>query len=139
MSFCSNNACFTCKKCCEARGCTNFQITDQLCNCKHIVCKILHIIVLLDVSMTLINNLHLGIYIAKVKDHDFYRWGSTSQWWRPHPIWSSSHEEMVSFLKRFGALLCLAFPKNILLTINEFTNKFKSYVLFLIPLNKISK
>ena len=27
------------KKCCEAWGCTNFQITDQLCNCKHIVCK----------------------------------------------------------------------------------------------------
>ena len=25
--------------------------------------------------MTLINNLHLDIYIAKVKDHDFYRWG----------------------------------------------------------------
>ena len=46
------------KKCCEARGCTNFQITDQLCNWKHKVCKILHIILLLDVSMTLINNLH---------------------------------------------------------------------------------
>ena len=61
------------KKCCEARGCTNFQITGQLCNCKHIVCKILHIILLLDVSMTLINNLHLGTFIAKVKDHDFYR------------------------------------------------------------------
>ena len=54
-------------------GVKNFQITDQLCNCKHKVCKILHIILLLDVSMTLINNLHLGIYIAKVKDHDFYR------------------------------------------------------------------
>ena len=62
------------KKCCEARGCTNFRITDQLCNCKHIDCKVLHIILLLDVLMTLINNLHLGIhvYIAKVKDHDFY-------------------------------------------------------------------
>ena len=43
----------------------------------HVVCKILHIILLLDVSMTLINNLHVGIYIymyiAKVKDHGFYR------------------------------------------------------------------
>ena len=53
------------KRCCEARGCTNFQITDQLCNCKHIVCKILHIILLLDVSMTLINNLHLCTYILR--------------------------------------------------------------------------
>ena len=48
-------------------------LINNLCNCKHIVCKMLHIILLLDVSMTLINNLHLGIYIAKVKDHDFYR------------------------------------------------------------------
>ena len=61
------------KGCCEARGCINFQITDQLCNCKHIVCKMLHIILLWDVSMTLINNLHLGTCIAKVKAHDFYR------------------------------------------------------------------
>ena len=72
---CSNNACFTWKRCCEARGCTNFQITDQLCNCKHIVCKMLHIILLLDVSMTLINNLHLGIYrVSQKKGNPFYQW-----------------------------------------------------------------
>ena len=49
-------------------------LINNLCNCKHIDCKMLHIILLLDVLMTLINNLHLGIYvyIAKVKDHDFY-------------------------------------------------------------------
>ena len=84
--ICSNMHVLPEKRCCEARGCTNFQITDQLCNCKHIVCKILHI------TSGCFNDINQQsafgyIYIAKVKAHDFYRWGSTSQWWRPHPIW----------------------------------------------------
>ena len=41
--------------------------------------------------------------------------------------------------KKLGHFYVWHLHKNILLTINEFTNKFKSYVLFLILLNKMSK
>ena len=62
------------KRCCEARGCTHFQITDQLCNCKHIVCKIFAY----NITSGCFNDINQQsafgyIYIAKVKAHDFYR------------------------------------------------------------------
>ena len=62
-----------------------------------------------------------------VSDEDHTQFGQVvmKKWW--------------VFKKKLGHFYVWHLHKNILLTINEFTNKFKSYVLFLILLNKMSK
>ena len=58
------------KICCEARGRTNFQITDYYAT-KHIVCKIWNIILILDIFKTFINQLIICIWVYTVRRNSF--------------------------------------------------------------------
>ena len=58
------------------------------------------------------------------------------------PVSDEDHTQVgqvVMKKKNWGTFMFGIYIKTFLLTINEFTNKFKSYVLFLILLNKMSK
>ena len=80
---------------------------------KHIVCKNVNKIWILDISKTFINQLIICIWGLTVycERNNFCKsswllvWLSSTSQWRPHPIWSSSHEEMVSFVKHFWGTL----------------------------------